>query len=141
MLALRVTPTIADTALLEAFVEAQHACYGRFGVAGVAPAAARVAGLSAWLVSVHGADGALLAGVRVEGRRPLPVERALAHPALSRRLAALEPEGVAELCGLWAAPDLAGRGIGGPVIAAAVAVAPSLGFAWLCSFAHDRNRF
>ena len=125
------------------FVAGQRRCYERFGVA-AASAEVDATGGDVWFVAAVRGE-ALVAGARLHVRtpgRPLPLERLLgAHPVLAQQLRARRADGVAEVGGLWATEDLAGTGIGGPVIAAAVACAAAIPVRYLVSFAHHHNRF
>jgi hypothetical protein len=125
------------------FVAGQRRCYERFGVA-AATADVDATGGDVWCV-VALRDAIPVAGARLIVRtpnRPLPLERLLGtHPALAQELGARAGEGVAEVGGLWSTEDLAGTGIGGPVIAAAVACAAAIPVRHLVSFAHQHNRF
>ena len=125
------------------FVAGQWRCYERFGVAG-ASAEVDATGGDVWCVVALRGD-APVAGARLLVKtpgRPLPLEGLLgAHPALAQGCRARRAEGVAEVGGLWATEDLAGTGIGGPVIAAAVACAAAIPVRHLVSFAHHHNRF
>jgi RimJ/RimL family protein N-acetyltransferase len=97
------------------------------------------------MVVVLDERGAVVAGTRIHRRAPghaLPVERILAtHSGVRRGLDWRQPSGVGEVAGLWASPALAGTGIGGPIVATAVAHASALGMAHLVGFAHQYNRF
>lgn len=124
------------------FQRGQRACYARYG-AEVVTASDGSIDRALYLV-VH-RDGRMVAGIRIHRRereRRLPLERPLSsHPLVRRELAWRESAGLAELAGLWSAPDIAKTGIGGAVVGAAVAIAPALGLRHLCSFAHQFNRF
>jgi hypothetical protein len=129
--------------LWQQFVAGQRRCYERFGVA-AASAEVDAMGGDVWCVVALRGDTPV-AGARLLVKtpgRPLPLEHLLGrHPALAQELQARRAEGVAEVGGLWAAEDLAGTGIGGPVIAAAVACAAAIRVRHLVSFAHHHNRF
>jgi len=125
------------------FVAGQRRCYERFGVAAASVEVdATVADV--WCVVALRGE-ALVAGARLHVKtpgRPLPLEGLLGrHAALEEELHDRRAEGVAEVGGLWATEDLAGTGIGGPVIAAAVACAAAIPVRHLVSFAHHHNRF
>ena len=120
------------------------ACYARYRVA--AAAGAPPAGPVRYLVVTDAPGGdRLLAGVRVHVRdaaHPLPLEHKLPdHPVVRDELARRAGGGVAELTGLWSAPEVARTGIGEWVIGAAVAAADALALAHMVSFAHQFNRF
>jgi hypothetical protein len=125
------------------FVAGQRRCYERFGVS-AASAEVDAMGGDVWCVVALCGDAAV-AGARLHVKtpgRPLPLERLLeGHAVLAEEIEFRRADGVAEVGGLWAAEDLAGTGIGGPVIAAAVACAAAIGVRHLVSFAHHRNRF
>lgn len=125
------------------FVVEQRRCYERFGVAAATVDVDATRG-GVWCVVALRGD-APVAGARVQLRlpdRPLPLEALLGgHPALAAELAARRADGIAEVGGLWAREDLAGTGIGAPVIAAAVACAAAIPVRHLVSFAHHLNRF
>jgi hypothetical protein len=76
--------------------------------------------------------GEPLGAVRLQrwnGRHPLPIEAALA--GVDRRvgewIAGFAGEGVAELCGLWCAPQLKGFGLGSALIRMGLSLATPLG--------------
>jgi hypothetical protein len=125
------------------FVAGQRRCYERFGVAAAAEEVDATGGDVWCVVALRGETP--VAGARLLVKtpdRPLPLERLLGvHSALAQELQARRVDGVAEVGGLWAAEDLAGTGIGGPVVAAAVACAAAIPVRHLVSFAHHHNRF
>jgi hypothetical protein len=127
----------------ERFVAGQRRCYEQFGVA-AASVEVDVTGGDVWCVVALRGE-AVVAGARLQVKapgRPLHLEGVLGlHSALEEELQARREDGVAEVGGLWATEDLAGTGIGGPVIAAAVACAAAIPVRHLVSFAHHHNRF
>jgi hypothetical protein len=121
----------------------QRRCYERYGVA-AASASVDVSGGHVWCVAALRGD-APVAGARLHVKtpfHPLPLERVLGgHAVLEEELRLRQADGIAEVAGLWAEPDWAGTGIGGPVVAAAMACAAALPVRHLVSFAHHLNRF
>lgn len=132
----------ADVALVREFHERMATCYARYG-ASAAVTAPSAGALVRYLVVAR--DGEMVAGIRIHTRHRdgrLPLEAYLReHPVVQAEIARRAPEGLAELCGLWSAPDVARTGIGEHVVGAAVAVSPGFGLRHLCSFAHQFNRF
>jgi hypothetical protein len=121
------------------FVAQQQACYARFG-ARVSPPPDDP--LTQYLLVAI--ERQMVAGIRIHrrGALRLPLERYFeTNDHLARELDRRTPDGLAELSGLWSNPLVAGTGIGGFVVGAAVAVAPWLRLRHLCSFAHQFNRF
>ncbi|MCB0763476.1 MAG: hypothetical protein KDB84_02145, partial [Flavobacteriales bacterium] len=84
----------------------------------------------------------MVGGIRVQVARsgePLPMEQALSKmdPAIIPSLAALLPEGNAEVCGLWNANRFAARGLPSLLAFAAVSLANQLGIrSMVCLVAH-----
>lgn len=133
---------VSDRARILEFNDKLAACYARYG----ASAALRVPDETddiRYLIVTR--ESQMVAGMRFHRRRaglPVPMEGYFDQDGPVRAgLDARTDEGVAELCGLWSAPEVARTGIGGYVVGAAVAVAPYLGLRHLCSFAHQFNRF
>jgi hypothetical protein len=82
------------------------------------------------VVVVEADDGELLAGVRLQrddGVFPLPTARAYPDARLLEWIEASRADGVAEVCGAWAAPRLARCGVFPLTICAAFATLPRLG--------------
>jgi hypothetical protein len=131
---------VRDRATAEAFHAQLIACYARYGAsaAAIAPPVADVVYL------VVETERHMVAGIRLHrrGANRLPLESYFAQePAVIDALDRRSGDGLAELCGLWSAPEVARTGIGGRVVGAAVAIAPYFGVRHLCSFAHQFNRF
>ena len=66
---------------------------------------------------------------RWDGRRPLPIQVALAgvDRRVEQGIAGFAGDGVGELCGLWCAPQLKGFGLGSVLIRMGLALATPLG--------------
>lgn len=129
-----------DRATAEAFHQELAACYARYG-ASAAVTAPPSDGVE--LLVVRRGER-MVAGIRFHrrGAYKLPLESYFdGDPIVCTALGERAAEGLAELCALWSCAEIAGSGIGGRVVGAAVAIAPYLGLRHLCSFAHQFNRF
>lgn len=136
--------TVADARApwVDEFHRRQSACYARYGATAAVTLPARGDGTRYLSVT---RDGAMVAGIRIHPRTdrvPLPFEAYLdVDSRLAEELASRTRSGIAELAGLWSSTSVARSGIGGYIVAAAVAVAPLLALRHMCSFAHQFNRF
>ncbi len=136
--------TVADARApwVDEFDRRQSECYARYGASAAVGVPERDDGTRYLRVT---RDGAMVAGIRIHPRAdrvPLPFEAYLeVDDHLAEQLAWRARSGIAELAGLWSSTSVARSGIGGYIVAAAVAVAPLLALRHLCSFAHQFNRF
>ena len=132
----------AEASWVAEFDREQAACYARYGASGAITPPSH--GDRTRYIAVM-RDGTMVAGIRIHPKSPgvpLPFEAYLELGDDARHeLAWRAEDGVAELAGLWSSASVAGTGIGGYVVGAAVAVAPLHGLRHLCSFAHQFNRF
>jgi hypothetical protein len=91
-----------------------------------------------YLVAALTPSGEPRAGLRLHRRtadRPLPLEEAVELPRrVKLKLDALEPEGLAELCAVWVAPDEKDRFLALRLVRYAMAAAPRVGLPNLVAF-------
>jgi hypothetical protein len=124
------------------FHHQQALCYARYGAIAAVTTPEPGDG-TRYLIVTH--ERTMVAGIRIHARSEtvaLPLEACLAvDEYLGHQLASRAASGVAELAGLWSSASMARTGIGGYIVAAAVAIAPLFALRHMCSFAHQFNRF
>ncbi len=140
---IRLTSARRDPATARRFLARQSEIYAGFGVTSIPACSSGTHHDPATLMIVcESASGELLGGIRIHRRTTenrLPVEHSIADrfPALPGRVDGMITEGVAELSGLWVAPERRRTGLSVALIARAIETATMLGITRICAFAHQ----